>query len=40
MDMTIYDITYEEDHTDLYNVLANPAAIIDPVNYDLTDGKL
>lgn len=38
MDMTIYDITYEDDHTELYNILVNPALIIDPVNNDLTDG--
>lgn len=29
--MTIYDLSYEEDHTDLYNLLFNPTNISDPL---------
>lgn len=29
--MTIYDLSYEEDHTDLYNLLLSPTNIADPL---------
>ncbi|GAB0101002.1 Circadian locomoter output cycles protein kaput [Sergentomyia squamirostris] len=32
---TIYDLAYEEDHSELYNVLLNPAAITDPQQNNL-----
>ncbi|XP_055380782.1 circadian locomoter output cycles protein kaput [Condylostylus longicornis] len=28
---TIYDLTYEEDHSQLYNILLNPVPVIDPL---------
>lgn len=34
--MTIYDLAYDEDHSELYNVLLNPAAITDPLQNNLT----
>lgn len=40
MNMTIYDIVYEDEHSELYNILVNPSAIIDPVSDVLTDGKV
>ncbi|XP_059609357.1 circadian locomoter output cycles protein kaput [Phlebotomus argentipes] len=36
LNMTIYDLAYEEDHSELYNVLLNPAAITDPLQNNLT----
>lgn len=39
MNMTIYDIAYEDEHSELYNILVNPLAIIDPVTDILTDGN-
>uniref|UniRef100_A0A1L8DGZ4 Putative aryl-hydrocarbon receptor nuclear translocator n=1 Tax=Nyssomyia neivai TaxID=330878 RepID=A0A1L8DGZ4_9DIPT len=36
LNMTIYDLAYEEDHSELYNVLLNPAAIADPLQNNLT----
>uniref|UniRef100_A0A6B2E545 Putative aryl-hydrocarbon receptor nuclear translocator n=1 Tax=Phlebotomus kandelakii TaxID=1109342 RepID=A0A6B2E545_9DIPT len=36
LNMTIYDLAYDEDHSELYNVLLNPAAITDPLQNDLT----
>lgn len=38
--MTIYDLAYEEDHTELYNLLLNPPSIVDPVQDSLTNGKI
>ena len=29
--MTIYDMVYEDDQTDLYNILLNPTMIVDPL---------
>lgn len=31
MNMTIYDLSYEDDHTQLYNLLLNPTNIADPL---------
>lgn len=36
LNMTIYDLAYEEDHSDLYNVLSNPSVVIDPTRTDLS----
>lgn len=33
--MTIYDLAYEEDHSELYNVLSNPTVVIDPARTDM-----
>lgn len=38
--MTIYDLVFEEDHSELYNLLSNPSTIIDPVKNDLSKGKI
>ncbi|KAL9701974.1 hypothetical protein quinque_005415 [Culex quinquefasciatus] len=29
--MTVYDMVYEDDQNDLYNILLNPAAVVDPL---------
>lgn len=34
--MTIYDLAYEEDHSELYNLLSNPSDVIDPMRIDLS----
>lgn len=34
--MTIYDLAYEEDHSDLYNLLSNPSTVIDPKQNNLS----
>lgn len=36
--MTIYDLAYEEDHSELYNMLLNPIAVVDPTKNDLNKG--
>lgn len=33
MNMTIYDMVYEEDQSALYNILLNPASSVDSMNY-------
>lgn len=38
--MTIYDLAYEEDHSELYNLLLNPIAVVDPTKNDLNKGKV
>lgn len=40
MDMSIYDLVYEKEHPDIYNLLSKPTTIIDPMKTDLTVGKL
>lgn len=37
--MTIYDMVYDEDHGDIYNMLMNPAMIVDPMQNEITPGK-
>lgn len=29
--MTVYDMVYEDDQNDLYNILLNPTTVVDPV---------
>lgn len=36
LNMTIYDLAYDEDHSELYNLLSNPSAVIDPMRTDLS----
>lgn len=36
LNMTIYDLAYEEDHSELYNLLSNPSVVIDPMRADLS----
>ncbi|XP_062552405.1 circadian locomoter output cycles protein kaput [Armigeres subalbatus] len=31
LNMTVYDMVYEDDQNDLYNILLNPAAVVDPL---------
>lgn len=39
--MTIYDLSYEDDHTELYNLLLNPSNIADPLqNGILTENQI
>lgn len=37
--MTIYDLTYEEDHKELYTILMNPKAVINPLQDELNSGS-
>ncbi|XP_034255520.1 circadian locomoter output cycles protein kaput isoform X2 [Thrips palmi] len=34
LNTSLYDIVYEEDQTDLYNLMLQPNVSVDPVNYD------
>lgn len=38
--MTIYDLAFEEDHTELYSLLSNPSTVVDPVKNYLSKGKV
>lgn len=38
--MSIYDLAYEEDHAELFKVLVNPKAVIDPTKNDLNTSNL
>lgn len=40
MNMTIYDMVYEEDQSELYNLLVNPNSSIDTVQYNDNKGKM
>lgn len=40
LNMTIYDLAFEDDHTELYSLLSNPSAVVDPVKNYLSKGKL
>lgn len=35
--MSIYDLAFEDDHSDLYNLLLNPPSIVDPVQDSITN---
>lgn len=35
--MSIYDLAYEKDHSDLYNLLSNPPFIVDPIQDSITN---
>lgn len=37
--MTIYDLAFEEDHSDIYNLLSSPSIMVDPAHDTLTSGK-
>lgn len=37
--MTIYDLAYDEDHSDIYNLLLSPSIMVDPANDTLTSGN-
>lgn len=39
LNTTIYDLAYEEDHTELYNLLLNPTQIVDPSETSLSEEK-
>lgn len=39
MNTTIYDLAYEDDHTELYNLLLNPTQIVDPSETSLSVEK-
>lgn len=32
--MTVYDLSFEDDHTELYNLLLNPVGIADPTKVE------
>lgn len=36
--MSIYDLVYEEDHSELYNLLLNPINVVEPLQNVLTTG--
>lgn len=36
--MTIYGLSYEEDHADLYNLFLNPTNIADPLQNGILRG--
>lgn len=38
MNLSIYDMMLDEDHAELYNMLLNPPAVIDPVQKTLSTG--
>lgn len=38
--MTIYDLAFEEDHSDIYNLLLSPSVMVDPAHDTLTSGDL
>lgn len=38
LNTSIYDMLIESDHPDLYNLLSNPPAVIDPVQEALLSG--
>lgn len=37
--MTIYDLAFDEDHSDIYNMLLNPSITVDPTHDTLTSGN-
>jgi hypothetical protein len=37
--MTIYDLVYEDDQSELYNVLLNPANTVDAMHFTDSEGK-
>ncbi|KDR21970.1 Circadian locomoter output cycles protein kaput [Zootermopsis nevadensis] len=38
LNMTMYDLVYKDDHSELYNVLLNPANTVDAIHYSDTKG--
>jgi circadian locomoter output cycle kaput protein len=38
--MTIYDMVYEEDQSDIYSILLNPIVVADPLQNGITPGQL
>lgn len=36
--MTIYDMVYDEDHADIYNMLMNPTVVVDSIQNEITPG--
>ncbi|KAG4071565.1 hypothetical protein HA402_011719 [Bradysia odoriphaga] len=36
LNMTIYDLAFEEDHSDIYNLLSSPSVMVDPAHDTLT----
>lgn len=35
INMTIYNLAFEEDHSELYNILLNPVAVVEPLQNGL-----
>lgn len=38
MNMTVYDMVYEEDQSDIYNILLNPNVVVDPLQNGILPG--
>lgn len=38
--MTIYDLAFEDDHSDIYNLLLSPTIVVDPAHDTLNSGKM
>lgn len=37
--MTIFDLIYEKDRTEIYSLLSNPTAVVDPLKNDIPQGN-